>query len=75
MACQGWSRKKAQILDLNPVEHLWDATGALMCLRPPHTTLVPDLNNAPVAEWAQILTATLQNPKLLQKSEGNYKSK
>ena len=43
----------AQSPDLNPIEHLWDELERRLRARPNHSTSVPNLTNALVAEWKQ----------------------
>lgn len=50
-----------QSLDLNPTEHFWYDSEIQLLVRSFHPSLVPDLTNALLAEWAQISTDTLQN--------------
>lgn len=52
----------AQSTDLNPTKHIWDKLEHLLHIRPSCWTSGPDLTDAFVARWAQILTARLQNP-------------
>ena len=54
----GWP---AQTPDLNPIEHLWDELEWRLRARPSRPTLVPDLSNALLEEWSNILIDTLLN--------------
>ena len=47
----------AQSPDLNPIKHLWDELEPCLRARPNRATSVPDLTNALVAEWKQVLAA------------------
>ena len=51
----------AQSPHLNPIEHLWDELERQLRSRPNRPTSVPDLTNALVAEWKQILAAMFQH--------------
>lgn len=46
---------------LNLAEHLWNELESRLHPRTPHPPSVPDLTEAPVAEWAEIPTTTDQN--------------
>ena len=51
----------AQSPDYNPIEHLWDELEHRLRARPHRPTSVPNLTNALVAEWKQILPAMFQH--------------
>jgi hypothetical protein len=51
----------AQVIDLNPIEHLWDELERRLRARPNRPTSVPDLTNALVAEWKQVPAAIFQH--------------
>ena len=51
----------AQSPDLNSIEHLWDELEHQLRARPNRLTPMPDLTNAPVAEWKQVSAAIYQH--------------
>ena len=51
----------AQSPDLNSIEHLWDELKRRLRARPNHPTSVPNLTNALVAEWKQVLAGMVQH--------------
>ena len=67
----------AQSPDLNPIEYLWEELEHRLRARPNRPTSVPDLTNAPVAEWKQIPCSNVPTSggKPSQKSGGCYSSK
>ena len=51
----------AQSPDLNLNEHPWDELERRLQARPNHTTSLPNLTNARVAEWKQVPAAMFQH--------------
>ena len=47
--------------DLKPIEHLWDELERRLRARPNRPTSVPNLTNALVTEWKQVLIAMIQH--------------